>query len=644
MMASLFAGVSGLSNHIVRMNLVGDNISNINTTGFKTGRVTFREALVQTLRGAGRPSSTSGGTNPVQLGLGMSVGTIDNQFSQGGLETTGQLTDLALQGSGFFILSDGSQDYYTRAGAFGLDANSNLVDPASGMFLQGKMAGNDGTIPASASIGDITLPFGQQDPAQATSQIFLANNLDAMATTSTATLTNAGTTGIDSVTGIAKNGAGGTHTLTIAGSQPTNSVASGVPSAGAMTTANTLASLGVTQAGLNSGLTISVDGGLDAPITGLSLTSTVADLISALNKIDGVEATFDNSGTGAIQLRRSYAGAGTAYNITTNVAAAGDIASEIFLNGATGSAFTVNNGTAHSMTVSDVFTPNGGMPMAAEALRVTLNATTGLVTGVGDLGGGDVTILSTTQLAPGTAVISTANTEHASSITVYDSEGGKHTLITTFTKQATPNTWRWDATVAGTEVTVSGDSGTVVFNDDGSLNNFSSTDGSNLLRIDPKSGAALMEIVLLAGTSGEYDGLTGFAAHSSAIAKNQNGYGMGMLDDISIDQRGLITGIFTNGVSRTLAQIILADFNNPGGLLKSGDTNFTASANSGDAVKGVAGPTINATISSGALEGSNVDLAQEFTNIIISQRGFQANARVISTSDQLLHELVNLKQ
>jgi len=116
-----------------------------------------------------------------------------------------------------------------------------------------------------------------------------------------------------------------------------------------------------------------------------------------------------------------------------------------------------------------------------------------------------------------------------------------------------------------------------------------------------------------------------------------------MLDKISIDEQGTITGIFTNGISRTLAQVILADFNNQGGLLKCGETLFQVSANSGDAVKGVAGATINASICSGALESSNVDLAQEFTDVIIAQRGFQANARVISTSDQMLNELVNLK-
>ncbi|MEW5701269.1 MAG: flagellar hook-basal body complex protein [Candidatus Zixiibacteriota bacterium] len=637
MMGSLFAGVSGLRNHMVRMNLVGDNIANINTIGFKTGRVTFREALVQTLRGAGRPSSTSGGTNPVQLGLGMSVGTVDNMFSQGGLETTGQLLDLALQGSGFFILSDGRQEYYTRAGAFGLDANSNLVDPSNGLFLQGRMASSSGVIPATASIGNITLPFGQQDPARATTQVHLANNLDAAATTSTATLTSAGTTNIDSVSGIAVNGAGGVHELTITGNQPTNSTASG---GAGLTMSATLGTLGVTQAGLDSGFTLSVDGGNAIPVTGLTLTSTVADLIAAINKIDGVHAELDS---GAIRLTRMYAGDGAAYNIASNTAVADDITDVVF-GVAVGSTFQVNNGIAHTMVVTDTFTPHGGTAEAPVTLGVTLNASSGLVTGISGLGDGGVTIISSSQLAAGTAEIETADTAHATSITVYDSQGGKHTLVLTFTKQLTPGTWSWDATLAGTEVPLSGDHGTVLFNSDGSLADFSFADPTNALSVDPDNGAEMMEIKLFAGTGGDYDGLTGFASSFSAIAKNQDGYGMGMLDQISIDNVGVITGVFTNGVSRTLGQIILGDFNNPGGLLKTGETMYTTSANSGDAVRGAAGSTINATISSGALEGSNVDLAQEFTNVIISQRGFQANARVISTSDQLLNELVNLKQ
>ena len=154
----------------------------------------------------------------------------------------------------------------------------------------------------------------------------------------------------------------------------------------------------------------------------------------------------------------------------------------------------------------------------------------------------------------------------------------------------------------------------------------------------------LEEIELFAGTSGEYDGLTGFSGVETVAAINQDGYGMGILDKISIDPTGMIIGIFTNGVSRNLAQIALADFSNEAGLLKSGESLFQTSANSGEGIEGIAGETVSATISSGALESANVDLAQEFTNMIIAQRGFQSNARVITTSDNMLDDLVNLKR
>jgi flagellar hook protein FlgE len=153
-----------------------------------------------------------------------------------------------------------------------------------------------------------------------------------------------------------------------------------------------------------------------------------------------------------------------------------------------------------------------------------------------------------------------------------------------------------------------------------------------------------MGIDLDVGTYGEHNGLTGFASAHTASALNQDGYTVGILQKISIDRAGNISGIFSNGVSRVLAQIVLADFNNQAGLLKAGKSLYQVSANSGEAIVGVAGETIPGEISSGALESSSVDVASEFTNMITAQRGFQANARVITTSDQLLDELVNLKR
>ena len=640
MLASLFAGVAGLRNHQVRMNVIGNNISNINTIGFKAGRSIFREALVQTLRGAGRPSSISGGTNPVQLGLGMEVASIDNSFTQGGLELTGQITDLAIQGNGFFLLSDGNTKFYTRAGAFGFDANSYLVNPSNGLFVQGKMADSSGTIPATATVGDIKLPFGQQDPARNTTKVDFGNNLDASVTRSEAILTTgtSATNGITSVSGAARDGAGGVHVVTITGAQATEANRAGAHITSppvALTGSETLTSLGVTSATLS----LSVDGGAPVAITGLTTSSTVNDVIAAIDIIDGIDAKLDG---GEISVTRTKAGA--SYTVESNAAVAGDIANRLF-GVAAASTFQVNNGTDHSFVAQDSFTPSVGGTAVTTNLGITVNSNTGLATGVTGLGGGGITMNSAdTGLLAGTASITTADTDKATSITVYDSLGGTHVMMTNFIKSQEPNKWYWNITMQGGEIIQSGSTGTVTFNPDGSLLRFNFDSGADKFSFDPNNGAGLTQVELNAGSSGKYDGLTGFSGTETVAAVKQNGYGMGILDKISIDPTGLIIGIFSNGVSRNLAQIVLADFNNQAGLMKSGESLFQSSANSGEGIEGVAGETIAATISSGALESANVDLAQEFTNMIIAQRGFQANARVITTSDSMLDDLVNLKR
>ncbi len=640
MLASLFAGVAGLRNHQVRMNVIGNNVSNINTIGFKSGRSIFQEALVQSLRGAGRPSAISGGTNPVQLGLGMNVASIDNLFTQGGLELTGQITDLAIQGNGFFILSDGSQKYYTRAGAFGFDANSYLVNPSNGLYVQGKMADANGVIPATATVGNIILPFGQQDPANATTEVAYGNNLDASATRSAASI-RGGTVpsnGVAQVSGTALNGAGGTHVVTITGNQATRAIQSGANAGapGALTGNETLTSLGVTNA---TNLTVSIDGDSDINIEGLTINSTVNELVSLLDLVDGIDVDIVG---GEIQIVRTKAGAG--YTMATNTATAGDIANIIF-GAAVGAQFQANNGTDHTFVATDEFTPSVGGSPVTSTLGISVNQNTGLATGVTGLGGGGVTITSSdTGLTAGVAQIVTQDTEKSTSITIYDSLGGTHTMLTNFVKSHEPNKWYWKVTMGSGETIQSGGSGTVTFNNNGSLLRWEYDGGADQLTYDPNNGAGQSQIDLFAGNSGEFNGLTGFSGVETVAAVNQDGYGMGILDKISIDPTGLIIGIFTNGVSRNLAQITLADFNNEQGLLKSGESLYQTSANSGEGIEGVAGETVSATISSGSLESANVDLAQEFTNMIIAQRGFQSNARVITTSDNMLDELVNLKR
>jgi flagellar hook protein FlgE len=162
------------------MDVIGNNIANVNTVGFKSGRATFSELYAQTLRGASRPSDSVGGTNPMQVGLGMSVNTLDTMFNQGNIETTGNTFDLALVGSAFFVVNKNGTPMYTRAGNFTLDADGKLAN-GSGAILQGKMADSLGVIPQGTSLEDIVINKDIKSPAKATTSVSFAGNLDASA-------------------------------------------------------------------------------------------------------------------------------------------------------------------------------------------------------------------------------------------------------------------------------------------------------------------------------------------------------------------------------------------------------------------------------------------------------------------------------
>ena len=178
MMRSMFAGVSGLRNHQTRMDVIGNNIANVNTVGYKTSRVTFQDALSQTIRGATAPQGNRGGVNPQQVGLGVALSSIDVLHTPGNLQTTGVNTDLAIQGNGFFILGgEGNQRYYTRAGNFTMDTSGRLVY-GNGLQLQGWMANDAGEIQTGGNPQGITLPIGTTIDPQATSEITLTGNLN----------------------------------------------------------------------------------------------------------------------------------------------------------------------------------------------------------------------------------------------------------------------------------------------------------------------------------------------------------------------------------------------------------------------------------------------------------------------------------
>ena len=236
---------------------------------------------------------------------------------------------------------------------------------------------------------------------------------------------------------------------------------------------------------------------------------------------------------------------------------------------------------------------------------------------------------------------------HTTSIDVFDSLGSKHTLTLHFRKWHTstnpndPTVWKWYAEVPAPSTLGQPAYGEVKFNPDGSLNSFNPPS----LIFNPNNGANPGQAIRLdLGTIGEFNGITSFEAPSSTSGQTQDGYPGGDLQQLTVDQTGTIIGVFTNGRSYSLAQVAIAKFVNNEGLMSEGGTLFSASPNSGVPIIGTAGTGGRGTIQPSALEMSNVDLSRALTELIIIQRGFQANAKTITTSDQMLNTLLQLKQ
>ena len=407
MMRSMSLAIAALRNHQTFMDVVASNVANVNTTGYKSSRVSFQEMLSQTLRGSSAPTEQLGGLNAIQVGLGMTLGGIDTLFTQGSMAETGKLTDMAIQGDGFFVLSNVDGFLYTRDGNFDVDLDGSLVSLATGLKVMGWAADENGDVDTAGALSAIEIPYGQT-MARATTSMTLTGNLDAEA------------------------------------------------------------EIGATA---------------------------------------------------------------------------------------------------------------------------------------------------------------------VSSIGVYDSLGILHTIDITYTKEDA-NEWSWAASDSDPDIAISG-SGTIEYDSDGT---YSVTNPAISLSMTCTNGAASSTITV------DLTGSTQLEGTSSLSASSQNGLPTGSLTTFSVGTTGEITGVFSNGLNRCLGQIALASFTNSGGLLKVGQSLYSSSANSGTAQVGLPGEDGRGGISSGYLEASNVELAKEFTNMIVAQRGFQANSRVITTSDSMLEELVNLKR
>lgn len=701
MVRSLYAGISGLRNHQVSMDVIGNNISNVNTTGFKSGRVTFEEAMAQMLQGASRPAGNAGGTNPLQIGLGMQVGSIDTMLTQGNLQTTGQITDLAIEGKAYFTYSNGSGNYYSRNGALQLDAGGYLVSPTNGFRLQGMTAASDGTYPVGTAIGDLRIPYGEKAPARATTEISYACNLDSdssglgtitssnrFLTQSAATDpltslydTNGNNLGIEEGDDIIVSVSGGnTQRIPVTATTTLTDLASSIQTYLQSLPGSQFVTVNATGGNLTINNSLSAN-----PLNGLSITSSRSGSASYVSNAFSFPPTIAASSSSTVSGLRVPATANTALSnafdasgnalgledgdvISINGSVGGETISTLQIPySTTAGANTVTtlgqlssriqqafrlpqtDGTAdanQSVSINRANTdddrlPDGsivvrGQPETAFAITsVSISATNSDNDATAPTAFNANLGFTESQTARDTGV-------HSTSIEVYDESGDAHTITTTFTHSGQPNIWNWEITTNSGEEILSGNRGVITFGQDGSPSAWTFDDDATAFSFDPMNGSNVVDIDLNIGMPGSFKGITQFRSESTTAARDQDGYPMGKLSDISIDENGEISGTYTNGVSKPIAQIFVAEFNNPAGLLKIGDSMFTTSNNSGGAVLMKPGAGSTSKIKPGSLEMSNVDLASEFTNMITTQRGYQANARVITTSDSMLQELVQL--
>ena len=649
MTSSLFSALSGMRTHQQWIDVIGNNLANANTAGFKSTRASFSAAMSQTLRYATAPGAGSGGTNPSQIGLGVQHVNTQRIFNQGSLDTTGRVLDLALEGNGYFTVSNGQENFYTRAGAFGLDASNNLVDLVTGFKV------NDTT--GSEMQLDVESLF----PPQQTSNVTVKGNLPGVVSGPLAeelTSTNAFKEG--TVAQIASTVAGpiiggltpnATYTmeLTANGQSPRVITATAGPG-GTIDLNNVATSIN----GLN-GVTAQVVGGVlevTTTISGAGATLKFAsgspnDLAAAVGMPTTLASGTESPALAASRLNDLTANltdyqAGDVINIE-GVDTDGTPINATFVYGA------ANDGETLQELVDFVAT------QYVDA-TVELNSNGQLVVQAQTAGESDLLLSISDDPA---AVGETNWFEHSLSVTeegtgpdevvvtseVFDASGVAHTLTLTLQRQG-DLTWNVFASLPEGEGTVITGSETspvtgIAFDENGAPTSLGGVAKEILVQF-PGSSNGPQTIMLDLGSDGDFEGVTQFGSQQNIVVDRQDGYSDGALANLSVTGTGEIVGFYTNGQAQSMGKIGIASFNNQEGLDALGDNLFRQTVNSGNPRLGEGNILGRGEVVSGALEGSNVDTVEEFVHLIEAQRGFQANARVISTVDEVLAELANI--
>jgi len=563
---ALFTGLSGLLASSRTIDVVGNNIANVNTTAYKDNRLLLETTFSRTFSLGTAPSTNSGGSNPGQIGMGVSVAGTQRNFSNGALGVTGVSTDLALEGNGFFIVNDAGSTQYTRSGAFMRNAQNELVT-ISGGRVQGYGIDENFNI-IQGSLVDMTLPIGTLTLAEATRNVVFNGNLNA-----SGELGELGT----QITSAELNALG------TANPPPAN------PPFADDTTRLIDLDDGTGAAQFEDGDIVRLrgaeKGGKTIPTADLAVTTatTIADFMAFLEEALGID-TSESGDPGGVTI-----------DGTTGV---------LTIEG--------NYGTVNELDVN-----------TADILRLDSDETTL----------GQPFILTKEQEATGESVRNT--------FVVYDSLGTPLEVDLTMVYDDHDDTgtqWRY---FAESEDSVGIDlrlnTGLITFDTNGQIE----TPAEFNVQVSRDDTGAVDPLSVTLSFRTEPDNVTSLSDTESVLAAVfQDGSPIGTLTDIGVGQDGVISGAFTNGLVRNVGQIALATFTNNEGLVDVGDNLFRTGPNSGTAV--VSAPlTLGAgRVVGGALELSNVDLSQEFVDLITASTGYSAAGRVINTANELIQQLL----
>ncbi|WP_371366676.1 hypothetical protein SRRS_09510 [Sporomusa rhizae] len=675
MMSSIYSGVSGIKAQQSKLSVIGNNIANVNTLGYKGQTAGFADLLSQTIRGAsaGNAASGRGGTNPMQIGLGVGMSSISMLMTPGSTQSTGNSRDVSISGDGFFIVEGGgkSKYQYTRAGNFGVDVSGNLTVNGYKVCGWDKYTVNaDGTYnyDTESAVEPLNLfANGKKTLApKASTKSTLSGSINSSATSQgtaatigSKTVATANNTGLNDVTKLY----GTPDTVTINGTNisiaATDTISSIISNINAQTATTGVTATWNTGDGTNGYIQLTKAGNPAGTVNNITLdanNSTLTKLFAATSSTS--LGTVSASGSSKIS-----SSLGTAANATTNatgLTAAGTAsaaqAGDIKINGTT---ITIADGDTITQLINKINaqTAATGVTAAWNAGDGTngfiqLNSTTAGSTSKINLSGNnaaltDIFAATTSTTDTSASASTTTKADSSTTLLVYDKLGNSYNVQVNLYKADTSTTdpdnptttWYWEADTADKNLSVNG-SGYIQFDKNGKIltTSYPATSSIKITPANSNAGTAPFDISLAMGD------LTSYASTGTdSLTNTTDGYKSGSLDDFSITSDGVIVGSYDNGQTQSLGVIGLAKFTNSGGLDKIGDNLYTTTVNSGEFTGGVtAGSAGTGGLSAGTLEMSNVDLSEQFSEMMITQRAYQANSKIISASDECLQAVINM--